>query len=492
MDKPNEDGALERRSARREFLDIEEVSAEIRERVRKKSNREERQASAGIFSQPIMHSTSQAPHPTLWLTGAEKLWRNILVKESLIGSMPGSPPTLRGRIGRALIQLVQRSLFWLIPQIQRFQQEVAIATKEQVTALQDLTERVSRFDTVSGELTAQLTEQEASLTALRQAKTEAERTIEDELASLRALLEQRAQELAGEIAARENLEVRTNAIVGVPQDVGQRAVLEPWVSRIMQLERYSRLTRSELLQLQRQFATSSPAHPTGGSATDPQTRESSYLEFQDAFRGSYEDIKNRFSVHLGRLRPEQHGRPDAPLVDVGCGRGEWLTLLREQNLVAYGVDSNSAMVNLCSQDGLVAQQDDLLEHICNLPANSRGGVTAFHVIEHLPPAALEDFLDGVLRVLVPGGILILETPNPANVFVGSRTFYLDPTHQNPLPSELVRFLLDSRGFTGIEIIPLHPYPESAKLNMPGNRAAEFIDEHFFGAQDYAVVCSKPN
>jgi hypothetical protein len=88
--------------------------------------------------------------------------------------------------------------------------------------------------------------------------------------------------------------------------------------------------------------------------------------------------------------------------------------------------------------------------------------------------------------------LILETPNPANAFVGTRTFYMDPNHQKPLPSELVRFLLESRGFTNVEVLPLHPYSDNVKLNVPGDRAAEFIDEHFFGPQDYAVVCSKPD
>jgi SAM-dependent methyltransferase len=463
MNRPSEHGRSERSSARREFLDIEEVSDEIRQRVRRKSNLLQRQvpdaAPAEDFSTRI--DISSTP-----LTGAERLWRDILITESLVGGLPPSPPTLRGRIGRTIIQLVQRCLFWFTPQIQAFQKQVAIAAKEQVAALQYLTVHLSRLE-----------KEQSSRDAFT-----------PPTASLVETMELQAEKLTAEIAARESLGSRIDAISEVLREVSPGVGdIEKNVSTLAPL---SRLARAEFQRLLLEGGSDATDRPPACGATESDEDGISYVKFQDGFRGAYEDIRNRMAVHLQHLRLE-HGRADAPIVDLGCGRGEWLSLLRENNFVAYGVDSNAEMVNLCARNGLVVQKDDLLAHVANLPENSRGSITAFHVIEHLPHTALEALLDSALRVLIPGGILILETPNPANVFVGSRTFYLDPTHQRPLPSELVRFLLDSRGFIDIHVTPLHPYPESAKLGLPGNRAAEFIDQHFFGPQDYAVVCSKP-
>ena len=120
--------------------------------------------------------------------------------------------------------------------------------------------------------------------------------------------------------------------------------------------------------------------------------------------------------------------------------------------------------------------------------SSVGAITGFHIVEHVPLKALITLLNEALRVLRPGGVVIFETPNPENVLVGSKYFYMDPTHRNPLPSELLEFLLESRGFEGIEIVNLHPW-ESARVAGEGELTERF-NTYFYGPMDYAIVGRK--
>lgn len=215
-----------------------------------------------------------------------------------------------------------------------------------------------------------------------------------------------------------------------------------------------------------------------------------YLAFEEVFRGSREDIKARMRPYLDRLCLCGAGQPGKPILDIGCGRGEWLEILKEGQLQAYGIDSNMMMIERARAFGLDAQEADLLEHLRNLADASRSAVTAFHVVEHLGFGVLIDFLDEALRVLMPGGMLILETPNPENLRVGANSFYNDPTHRNPIPPEPLRLLVDQRGFAEIEILRLHPYPVIEHLKE-NNEDTRRLNELLFGPQDYAVIARRP-
>jgi O-antigen chain-terminating methyltransferase len=215
-----------------------------------------------------------------------------------------------------------------------------------------------------------------------------------------------------------------------------------------------------------------------------------YYDFESQFRGSEDEIKDRVKIYLPHFVEKGLGTPEMPIVDIGCGRGEWLDVLREQRLLAYGVDGNSSMIAACKEKGLAVEQQDGIQHLRNLPDSSVGAVTAFHFVEHLPFVALLSFIDEVLRVLKSGGLALFETPNPDNVLVGSNTFYIDPTHQRPLPSGLLKFVLQSRGFSSIEVLPLHPYPPDYHLDPSAGPAARVLNERLFGCQDYAVMARK--
>lgn len=210
-----------------------------------------------------------------------------------------------------------------------------------------------------------------------------------------------------------------------------------------------------------------------------------YVQFEDQFRGTREDIKKRQKVYLPVIHDAGAGTVDRPVLDLGCGRGEWLELLKEEGLIAKGVDINKAMVLLCNELGLEVVRADLLEYLRNLPGESLGAVTGFHIVEHLLFEKLIQLLDETVRVLKPGGVAIFETPNPENILVGSCNFYLDPTHRNPLPSSMLKFLAEARGLCRVEIISLHSYPEAFKVS--GSELAERFNQYFYGPQDYAVV-----
>ena len=149
------------------------------------------------------------------------------------------------------------------------------------------------------------------------------------------------------------------------------------------------------------------------------------------------------------------------------------------------------MLSQCAAHGLEATLGDALTHLRTLPADSLGAVTAFHLVEHLPFETVLEMTDEILRVLKPGGLILFETPNPGNVLVGSHTFYLDPTHLRPLPSAMLRFFVEARGFCHVHVRELNPYSSAMLLPEDSQGVAKRINDHLYGAQDYAVIGTKP-
>jgi len=220
-------------------------------------------------------------------------------------------------------------------------------------------------------------------------------------------------------------------------------------------------------------------------ATEEQHKlDALYADLEDNFRGTYEEIKERCRTYLPQIK-SLNTASDLPIVDLGCGRGEWLELLKEEGYKALGVDTNQVLLDRCRARGLEVIDNDALKYLRGLPDNSLSAVTGFHIIEHLQIAVLISLLDEIVRVLLPGGLVIFETPNPENVLVGSNFFYFDPTHRNPVPSLLVKFLLESRGFDRIEVMNLHAW-DQARIGGKNELTARF-NELFYGPMDYAIA-----
>ena len=212
-----------------------------------------------------------------------------------------------------------------------------------------------------------------------------------------------------------------------------------------------------------------------------------YVSFEETFRGTRKDIKQRVEIYLPYIRAVGAGTATAPVLDIGCGRGEWLELLQENGLKALGVDMNRITTADCRARGLEVTEADGLNHLRGLPENSLGAVTAFHMIEHVRFGQMILLFDEVRRVLKPGGVAIFETPNPENLIVGACSFYNDPTHQRPLPPEPMQFVLNNRGFTRVEILRLHPRTDiPPPIEEADGLRAEII-ERLYGHRDYALI-----
>jgi SAM-dependent methyltransferase len=228
--------------------------------------------------------------------------------------------------------------------------------------------------------------------------------------------------------------------------------------------------------------------------------EHAYVALERRYRGTPEEIALRISFYLPFLQGK------GKVLDLGCGRGEALELLTQHGIPAEGVDASARMVELCRERGLAAEEGDLLEKLAAVPPGSLGGVVSFHVIEHLPPEVVDRLVRLASRALSPGGVLILETPNPLSLVVAARNFWLDPTHRRPVHPESLRLNYELAGFDPIERIDLRPFPAEERLpeidlaTLPAeqrpladrvNRLRDRIDELLFGFQDYGMVGTKP-
>lgn len=184
-----------------------------------------------------------------------------------------------------------------------------------------------------------------------------------------------------------------------------------------------------------------------------------YLAFEEQHRGNQEEIRRRQQFYLDNyvkiwLNPDLQG----DIIDLGCGRGEWLEILQENGYQALGIDMNDASLGECRKKNLKVSHADAVEYMKLLPDNSVRMITSFQLIEHLELSQLLILFREMGRVLKKGGIIIMETPNPCNLQVGAASFYLDPTHVRQLHPEFIRFLAEKNGFDEIEVV----YPEQNK------------------------------
>lgn len=239
------------------------------------------------------------------------------------------------------------------------------------------------------------------------------------------------------------------------------------------------------------------AVPPGLGALPP----AAYVRFEDRHRGSREEIQHRQRAYLDLFAGA------APVLDVGCGRGEFLELCRDAGIEARGIDLDPGMVARCREAGLAVEQAEALAHLGALPEGSLGGIFCAQVIEHLPAEALVALVRLAFRALRPGGVLLCETPNPACLTVFSGAFYVDLTHVKPIHPEAARFVLEAAGFRDVEVRFVNPVPPEGKLQRLEplwylrryeeaflaqiNDNLERLNQLLWGAQDYAVIGRRP-
>jgi O-antigen chain-terminating methyltransferase len=203
-----------------------------------------------------------------------------------------------------------------------------------------------------------------------------------------------------------------------------------------------------------------------------------YVGFEDRFRGAPGEIRERLSDYL------PHFEGAGNVLDVGCGRGEFLDLLRERGITARGLDLNHEMVELCRERGLEVVEADALAYVSAQPDESIGGLLAAQVVEHLQPDYLIRLLDTAFHKLRPGAAIVLETINPACWVAFFESYIRDLTHVKPVHPDTLRYLLTASGFHPVDIEFKAPYPERDKLQrvpVPPVEAGASAETHAIAA-----------
>lgn len=248
---------------------------------------------------------------------------------------------------------------------------------------------------------------------------------------------------------------------------------------------YEAMIHQELRVLRQRLAATSPTVVAQVASPAPAAARSApqfdYTRFADRFRGSEDYVRERQRLYAPLFANRRN------VLDIGCGRGEFLDVARESGANARGIDLDRESVEYCRGKGHQAEVADLFEHLAALPDASLDGIFSSQVIEHLAPERLPEMIRLCSEKLARQGLIALETPNPECLAIFATHFYIDPTHTRPVPPSLTAFYLEETGFGGLEIRKLSPAVET----MPSLASLpEDFREAFFGGLDYAAIARK--
>ncbi|MDX2152946.1 MAG: class I SAM-dependent methyltransferase [Bryobacteraceae bacterium] len=246
---------------------------------------------------------------------------------------------------------------------------------------------------------------------------------------------------------------------------------------------FDRLIHDELrlLRLRAAAGVPPPAAPSYSAPASAGVPDIDWLHFARRFRGTEEHVRSGQQRYVPVFQSRRH------VLDIGCGRGEFLEVMRETGVPARGIDLSEESVVLCRGKGLAAEVADLFDYLSQLPDAGLDGIFCSQVVEHLPPEALPRFLVLAGRKLERNGVIALETPNPECLAIFATHFYIDPTHQRPVPAALLSFYLEEAGFGGIRVERLSPAIDSmpALAELPAS-----VRETFFGGLDYSIMATR--
>jgi 2-polyprenyl-3-methyl-5-hydroxy-6-metoxy-1,4-benzoquinol methylase len=437
------------------------VIAEIRERVRARNTNGTATAIPLPDLMPLLHARDSAES-----------------KVASIGTVNPRSGGLKNAIIQQLKRTVARALDWHIREQVEFNRGVMACVQ---ATIEDLNVCKQALSLLSGRLsheTAALRSEANELKDIRAHWAEWRAGWEQKLATTEIQFLRSVAELQAAFHHQVTVQAKAQhseferSMVRQNEEMQQRF----WDELGRARAEYERMIHSEL-RVVRQRATLAHAAEQVVQSAPPEFANIDWLKFADRFRGSEEDIRARQQMYVGRFR--EH----APVLDLGCGRGEIIQIFRDAGIAARGVDSNDDSIGLCLAKGLDAEKADLFTYLNDLPDASLGGVICCQVVEHLPPARLPEMIRLAHAKLRVGGLVAIETPNPECLAIFATHFYIDPTHRHPIPPALTSFYLEEAGFGLIEVERLSP----AIDNMPTlGELPEAFRKEFFGSLDYAA------
>lgn len=454
-----------------ESAELIAILREVRERVR--ASNPETAAGTGIALPdllPLVHSRDAA-----------------LGKVAAIGSVNPRPGGLVNSIVQTWKKFIARVLDWHIREQVDFNRRVVTCIDSAIEALTESNRAISQL---AGRLEAN---EQVSLELKDIRNHWAEWRVEWE----RKLQQNEVQFLRNVADLQGHFQHRVNVLDSAQRETARlqhaafTAELDRKTAEIQQrmwtdLERirleYERLIYSELRTIRQRAMLQQPAaHDSAPAPAAAHDLPFDYGRFAERFRGSEDYVKASQQFY----RPYFAGKQN--VVDIGCGRGEFLELCREIGAAAKGIDLSDESIAICRSKGLDAQKADLFEHLSNLAEASLDGLFCSQVVEHIPPERLPEMIRLSASRLQRGGTIAIETPNPECLAIFATHFYLDPTHQRPVPHPLLAFYLEEFGIGNIEVRRLSPAVET----MPSLQSLpEDFREAFFGGLDYAITGKK--
>lgn len=392
-----------------------------------------------------------------------------VAKVAAIGTVNPRPAGPLNTLVQSGKRLMARLLDWHVREQVVFNRQVIEAINATLEALDGANRAISELASLNQQMQDLSRHWVAWRTEWEQKIEQTEVQLLRSVAELQAAFQQKIAEL--DSAHRDRLQA---------QHTDFTAALESSL-RQMRVD-FERLIHMELRLIRQRAAFEAPPEPAAQPAyTEARPVFFDYGRFADRFRGTEEYVQAGQRAYL----PYFAGRKN--VLDLGCGRGEFLELMRDAGVPARGVDLDPESVALCRHKGLQAEAADLFDYLAKQPEECFDGIFCAQVLEHLNPERVAEMIKLAASRLASGGVIALETPNPECLAIFATHFYLDPTHTRPIPSPLLVFYLEEFGVSGIEVRRLAPAVES--MPSVATLPTEFR-EAFFGGLDYAVIGRK--
>jgi 2-polyprenyl-3-methyl-5-hydroxy-6-metoxy-1,4-benzoquinol methylase len=395
-------------------------------------------------------------------------------KVAAIGTVNPRPPGFKNSVIQRFKRLASRALDWHVREQVEFNRATMSCVQATLEALADVTRSLAALTAYHQQLRAWRTsfEERSSASEIHLLRTVSE--LQSAFHLRASLIEQNFRE-----SIRQQHDDFTNELDRRTLDIQKRL----WQDMEKIRGEYDRLIHTELRLLRQKLA--SGAAPSLAAAAAPAAQEHpdiDWMAFAEQFRGSEEKIREQQKCHAARF-----AGASGEILDIGCGRGEFLEACKAAGIAARGIDQSHESVALCRSKGLDAEQVDMFAYLETLADGSLGGAYCAQVVEHLPPAAVPRLVRLLSQKLRVGALVAIETPNPECLAIFATHFYLDPTHTRPVPAPLLRFYLESAGFGSIAIERLSPAVDSmpALADLP-----PAVRDTFFGGLDYAIFARK--